>query len=112
MYPFVIVASLMLFLLGLLVFLLIALYGRIWLRALLSGARVTFPVLVAMRLRGNPPKIIVDAYVGLIHAGTDVSLAQVESLYIANKMEAYSSRELIAIVLRAIEKQGTEVQAG
>ncbi|HUT31490.1 MAG TPA: hypothetical protein VMX13_16970 [Sedimentisphaerales bacterium] len=64
----------------------ILLIMRPWLRALLGGALdVRFAHVVGMRLRGNPPMLLVDAYLKLLHSGKRTTIQMVESCYIANK---------------------------
>lgn len=65
-------------------FLLFALVAP-WLRALTSGSRVRMMQIVGMRLRGNPPGFLIDAYRALVHSGRDVNIREIESWYIAKK---------------------------
>lgn len=55
-----------------------------WLRALLSGAAVSIPNLVAMRLRGVPYKLVVEARITAVKAGIEISTEQIESHYLAD----------------------------
>ncbi|MBL6920451.1 MAG: flotillin-like FloA family protein, partial [Puniceicoccaceae bacterium] len=64
------------------VFILITFFS-IWLRALLSGAAVSFPTLVAMRLRGVPSSLIVDARITSVKAGIEISANDLEAHYLA-----------------------------
>ena len=45
---------------------------KVWIRALMSGARVSIWSLVGMKLRRVPPTLIVDARIRLIKAGLTV----------------------------------------
>ena len=58
-------------------------FFSIWLRALLSGAPVGFPTLVAMRLRGVPASVIVNARITAVKAGLELSANDLEAHYLA-----------------------------
>jgi len=78
--PFLILLVILLFLVG------IVLFIRPWLRARLGGALdVHVAHVVGMRLRGNPPMLLIDAYLKLLHSGKQTTIQMVESCYIANK---------------------------
>jgi uncharacterized protein YqfA (UPF0365 family) len=47
-------------------------------RGLLGGAPVPLLGLVGMRLRGNPPGLLVDTFLALRHRGAAVTIEQVE----------------------------------
>ena len=47
---------------------------RPWLRAFLHGAPVSIIHIVAMRLRGNPPRLLIDAYIALRRADLVVTI--------------------------------------
>ncbi|MBL6913481.1 MAG: flotillin-like FloA family protein, partial [Puniceicoccaceae bacterium] len=64
-------------------FFIIISFFSIWLRALLSGAPVGFPTLVAMRLRGVPSSLIVDARITSVKAGIEISANDLEAHYLA-----------------------------
>ena len=91
-----------LFLLGLLsvvalvfAFLLINFLG-IWVRAFISGAWVSLFNLVAMRLRGIPPSLIVNNRITAVRSGLSLSTAQLESHYLARGNVEQVVRALIA----------------
>lgn len=71
---------------------------RPWLHALFSGAAIPLAGIIGMRLRGNPPKLLIDAYVTMIHAGETTSINDVESVYIANKSQAVDTDSLVRLV--------------
>jgi uncharacterized protein YqfA (UPF0365 family) len=54
-----------------------------WIRALTSGAHVSFFTLLAMTLRRVPPKIIVDARIRLVKSGLDLDTDAIEAHYLA-----------------------------
>ncbi len=56
---------------------------KVWVRALMSGARVPIVTLVGMQLRHVPPKLIVDARIRLIKAGLELSTDLLEAHYLA-----------------------------
>jgi uncharacterized protein YqfA (UPF0365 family) len=54
-----------------------------YVRALVSGAKVSMVNLIFMRLRGVPYKLIVDARIMAVKAGIDLSSDQIETHYLA-----------------------------
>jgi uncharacterized protein YqfA (UPF0365 family) len=58
-------------------------YGSLWLRALLSGCRVSLLSLVGMRLRKVDPKIIVDARIMTSKAGIPLDTNDLETHFLA-----------------------------
>ena len=65
---------------------------RPWIRLKMTGGRGSLLQIVAMRLRGTPPMMIVDAYTSLLHSGEDVRLMEVESAYVAHRSEIMDAR--------------------
>jgi uncharacterized protein YqfA (UPF0365 family) len=55
----------------------------VWIRALMSGARVTILSLIGMKLRRVPPTLIVDARIRLIKAGLDLNTDPLEAHFLA-----------------------------
>ena len=55
----------------------------IWFRALVSGAPVSIPRLIGMRLRRVKVAMIVDAYITGKKAGLDIDIATLETHYMA-----------------------------
>ena len=49
-------------------------FFSIWIRALFSGARVTFTDLIALRLRRVPVGLIVDSRITAVKSGLDVTI--------------------------------------
>jgi len=68
----------------------------LWLRALTSGAPVGIPTLIAMRLRGIPNSLIVNARITAVRAGLEVSTAQLETHFLAGGSVDQVIRALIA----------------
>lgn len=58
-------------------------YLNIWIRALTAHAPVSIWTLVAMTLRGVPPRLIVEARIRLVQAGLDMDTQPLEALYLA-----------------------------
>ena len=56
---------------------------KVWVRALMSGARVPILSLVGMKLRHVPPLLIVDARIRLTKAGLNLSTDLLEAHYLA-----------------------------
>ena len=56
---------------------------KVWVHALMSGARVSITSLIGMKLRRVPPSLIVDARIRLIKAGLDLSTDIIEAHYLA-----------------------------
>ena len=77
------------------VFILITFFS-IWLRALLAGASVGFPTLVAMRLRGVPASLIVDARITSVKAGIEISANDLEAHFLAEGNVIQTVQALIA----------------
>jgi len=55
----------------------------VWIRALMSGARVAISSLIGMKLRRVPPTLIVDARIQLVKAGLSLSTDELEAHYLA-----------------------------
>ena len=71
-------------------------FFNIWLKAYLSGASVGFPTLVAMRLRGVPTSLIVDARITSVKAGIEISANDLEAHYLADGNVLPTVQALIA----------------
>jgi uncharacterized protein YqfA (UPF0365 family) len=71
-------------------------FFSIWLRALLSGAPVGFPTLIAMRLRGVPSSLIVDARITSVKAGIEISANDLEAHYLAEGNVVQTVQAIIA----------------
>jgi uncharacterized protein YqfA (UPF0365 family) len=56
---------------------------KVWVRALVAGARVSILQLVGMKLRNVPPSLIVDARIRLIKAGLELSSDMLEAHFLA-----------------------------
>ena len=69
-----------------------------WIRAILSGAGVPLACVLGMRLRGNQPMLLVDAYIILRKRDIDVSMSMVEVVYITNRTRASTPEALAQLV--------------
>lgn len=74
------------------------LLGRPWLRGLLYGTPVPFVRILAMRLRGNPPLLLIDAYIALQRAGVSATIDDVENVYIDSRTRIVTSDDLAELV--------------
>jgi uncharacterized protein YqfA (UPF0365 family) len=71
------------------------LVARPWLRAAANGAPLSFFSILGMRLRGNPPSLLIDAYVALQHDGVNATIAEVEKTYIVNRGRVRTPSDLV-----------------
>ncbi len=83
--------------LAVLVFLLVFIsYIGLFVKSLLAGATVGFPTLVAMRLRGVPASLIVDARITAVKAGIQLNSNDLEAHYLAEGNVIQTVQALIA----------------
>jgi uncharacterized protein YqfA (UPF0365 family) len=75
----------------------------VWVRAYMSGAKVSLWSLVGMKLRRIPPSLIVDARISLIKAGILLDANQMEAHYLAGGDVNNVVRALIAADKAGIE---------
>ena len=88
---------------GLAVTLVILSFFTTWLKALLAKAPVGFPTLLAMRLRGVPVGLIVDARVTAVKASLPLTTDQLEAHYLAEGNVVQTVQALIAASKANIE---------
>jgi len=81
---------------GMIFFGVFAYFFKIWIRALMSGARVSIANLVGMKLRRVPPSLIVDAIIMSSKAGIRIKTDDLESHYLAGGNVVNVVRALIA----------------
>ena len=77
-----------------------------WVRGLLGGAYVSCLEMLAMRLRRNPPGLLIDAYLVLIRRGIRSSIQIVESTYVAHKGESMDASQLAQWVEQRLRNEG------
>jgi uncharacterized protein YqfA (UPF0365 family) len=87
----------------LVIFAVIARFFGLWLRAALSGARVTFIELIGMTLRKVSAKVIVDSRIMAVKAGLDLSVNDLETHYLARGNVLNVVRALISASKAGIE---------
>jgi uncharacterized protein YqfA (UPF0365 family) len=76
---------------------------RFWIRAILCGVRVSIGQIIAMRLRGNPPGLIIDTIFTLGGRGIATTAAKVESVYIENRGQILTPSQLADLVVQKDE---------
>ncbi|MCX7819280.1 MAG: flotillin-like protein FloA [Kiritimatiellae bacterium] len=83
MNPIVVLLVVPLVILGIVLISLFFYFLKVWVRAVMSGARVSLFNLLGMKLRGVPPTLIVDARIRAVKAGLNVSTEELEAHYLA-----------------------------
>ncbi len=83
------------------------LFVRPWIRSFFSGARVSLIQIIGMRLRGTSPNLLIDALITLKMRGHDVSMAVVETCYLANRSKIFESTGLATLVEQELAKKST-----
>ena len=91
----------LLFILALVVALLIFNFFFIWVRALFSGAKVTFTELIALRLRNVPVGLVVDTRITAVKSGLDVTIDDLSTHYLAG-----GNIDMVVLALIAAKKAG------
>ena len=71
---------------------------RPWVKAFFSSCPVSLLTILGMRFRGNPPGLLIEAYIVLAKSGVNAPLDVVEVVYIANKTKARSPDDLVTLV--------------
>ncbi len=84
------------FVVGLVLFLILANFFGVWLRAKLADAPVPFSKLIGMRLRRVPVGLIVDSRITAVKAGLPVDTDMLEAHYLAGGNVAHVVLALIA----------------
>ena len=88
---------------GLVISLVIISFFNTWLKAFLAKATVGFTTLLAMRLRGVPVGVIVDARITAVKAGIPLETDQLEAHYLAEGNVVQTVQSLIAASKANIE---------
>lgn len=76
-------------------------FGMIYIRALFSGAKVTFTELIALRLRSVPVGVVVDTRITAVKSGLDVSIDDLSTHVLAG-----GNIEMVILALIAAKKAG------
>jgi uncharacterized protein YqfA (UPF0365 family) len=82
--------------LGLVILILVFNFGALWLKAYLSGARVSIINLIGMRLRQVPPSVIVTARITATKAGLKIDTDKLEAHYLSRGNVPNVIRALVA----------------
>ncbi|HYE33584.1 MAG TPA: flotillin-like protein FloA [Methylomirabilota bacterium] len=85
----------------LILFLVVINFFSVWIRALFSGARVTFTELIALRLRNVPVGLVVDNRITAVKSGLDITIDDLSTHYLAG-----GSIEMVVLALIAAGKAG------
>lgn len=89
-----------------LVFVLIIInFGMIYIRALFSGAKVTFTELIALRLRRVPVGMVVDTRITAVKSGLDISIDDLSTHFLAG-----GNIEMVVLALIAAKKAGIHLE--
>lgn len=78
---------------------------NIYIRALFSGARVTFTELIALRLRNVPVGLVVDLRITAIKSGLTTTIDELSSHYLAG-----GNIEMVVLALIASRKAGIRLE--
>jgi uncharacterized protein YqfA (UPF0365 family) len=74
-------------------------FFNVWIRALISGAKVKFTELIALRLRSVPVGLIVDSRITAVKSGIEISIDQLSAHY-----QAGGNVEMVVQALIAAKK--------
>lgn len=74
-------------------------FGMIYIRALFSGAKVTFTELIALRLRGVPVGLIVDSRITAVKSGLPLTIDDLSTHYLAG-----GNVQMVVLALIAAKK--------
>jgi len=96
----------LLLIVGLVFSLIIISFFSTWLKAYLARAPVSFATLLAMRLRGVPVGLIVDARVTAVKANIPLDTDQLEAHYLADGNVVQTVQSLIAASKASIDSPG------
>jgi uncharacterized protein YqfA (UPF0365 family) len=88
-------------LVGFILLIIILNFFSVWIRAMFSGAKVTFTELIALRLRNVPVGLIVDNRITAVKAGLDVTIDDLSTHYMAG-----GNIEMVVLALIAAKKAG------
>ena len=69
-----------------------------WLRAVRAGAPIPLSIIVLLRLRGQPVRMLVDAYLLLKRKDVAITLAEVEHFYVQNSNRLSTAEELVELI--------------
>lgn len=88
-------------LMALVFFVIVGNFFSVWIRALFSGAKVTFTELIALKLRKVPVSLLVDNRITAVKSGLAVTIDDLSTHYLAG-----GSIEMVVLALIAAQKAG------
>src|SRR5438045_8523676 len=91
--------------LALILFIILINFFSIWIRALFSGARVTYTELIALRLRNVPVGVVVDTRITAVKSGLEVTIDDLSTHYLAG-----GNIEMVVLSLIAAKKAGIRLE--
>ncbi len=80
-------------------------FFSVWVRALFSGAKVTFTELIALRLRSVPVGMVVDTRINAIKSGLPLTIDDLSTHYLAG-----GNIEMVVLALIAARKAGIHLE--
>jgi uncharacterized protein YqfA (UPF0365 family) len=80
-------------------------FFSVWIRALFSGAKVTFTELIALRLRNVPVGLVVDNRITAVKSGLNVTIDDLSTHYLAG-----GNVEMVVLALIASQKAGIHLE--
>ncbi len=86
-------------------FIIVLNFFSVWIRALFSGARVTFTDLIALRLRNVPVGLVVDNRITAVKSGLAVTIDDLSTHYLAG-----GNVEMVVLALIAAQKAGIHLE--
>src|SRR5213595_599618 len=89
----------------LIVFVVLINFFSIWIRALFSGARVTYTELIALRLRNVPVGVVVDTRITAVKSGLEVTIDDLSTHYLDG-----GNIEMVVLSLIAAKKAGIRLE--
>src|SRR5204863_130483 len=89
----------------LIVFVVLINFFSIWIRALFSGARVTYTELIALRLRNVPVGVVVDTRITAVKSGLPLTIDDLSTHYLAG-----GNIEMVVLSLIAAKKAGIRLE--
>jgi len=75
-----------------------------WWRAVRGGAQIPLPVIVSMRLRGRPVRMLIDTYLSLKSKDTAITIAEVEEAYDQNSDRMLTADRLADLIISERER--------
>lgn len=69
-----------------------------WMQALMAGAKIPLTRILGMKMRGSDPKLLIPVYITLVHSGEKIPIAEIESIYMANKFAVTNAGDLLRLV--------------